>query len=158
LEIAVMKISCNTFCGAVAAAALLASAPGFAQQSDASAQQASATTDATPPSGSVSSLHVSYRELDLTTEQGNQVFSRRLASAASVVCAVVIEPPLNARRMIRACERSAIAGAVKQLADSRIAALVAKRALRELGLSQEPGRELADRAQPGLAANQSSGN
>jgi len=77
----------------------------------------SATPDASP------SVKVAYGDLDLASEQGAQTLYTRVAAAAHQVCAPdgINIRDLQALAVARACEKQAIANAVRDLQSTRVA-------------------------------------
>jgi UrcA family protein len=92
---------------ALAGAAMLGSPPA------ASAAQPSETT-------------VYYNLLDLTTDQGTRALYRRIVNAAETVCAPEssLHPAESAAS--KECQRQAIASAVAQVGNARLAAMYAR--------------------------------
>ena len=72
---------------------------------------------------------VSYRDLNLTTEQGAATLHARIAAAARQVCLVddVDSRDLAARAVVEQCERQAIARAVHAINSPGLAAAFAAR-------------------------------
>ena len=84
-----------------------------------SAARAATPTDAVP------TITVSYGHLDLGSDEGSSVLYARIVSAARAVCftdSVGIRD-LGAYARARACERSAVANAVRDVRSSKLAAL-----------------------------------
>jgi UrcA family protein len=77
------------------------------------------------PADTARSVAVSYRDLNLTSDEGTQVLYARIVSAARAVCAVkeVDIRDLHSLTMARACESKAIANAVAAVNNPRLAAL-----------------------------------
>jgi UrcA family protein len=81
---------------------------------------------ATPDSGAPS-LVVRYTEQSLATDGGVNQLYRRIASAAAKVCPDVSIHDLGAMRQVQQCRNEAIARAIGQINNSRLAALYASR-------------------------------
>jgi UrcA family protein len=75
----------------IAAAALLAAAPAFAQEADADVLQRT----------------VSYADLDLSSPAGVATFDRRIDAAVTQVCGHLDRYDLAARKAIQDCRRDA---------------------------------------------------
>ena len=78
---------------------------------------AAAPTDPSP------SVQVSYHDLNLATEHGTQTLYGRIVSAAHKVCAARDIRILAAVAAARACEAQAIAQAVRDVNNPRLAAV-----------------------------------
>jgi UrcA family protein len=72
------------------------------------------------------SVRVSYAGLDLTSDQGARMLYQRIASAAERVCAHSGTRDLGAYRASRVCERKAIAQAIEQVGNPKVAAILAE--------------------------------
>lgn len=75
--------------------------------------------DATP------SVRVSYAGLDLASDEGARILYRRIASAAERVCENPGSRELTATWASRRCERKAIARAIAQVGNPKLAAILA---------------------------------
>jgi len=75
--------------------------------------------DATP------SVRVSYAGLDLASDAGAQILYRRIANAAERVCENGGSRELTATWARRRCERQAIARAIEQVGNPKVAAILA---------------------------------
>ena len=82
----------------------------------------SATAYAAAPADASASVRVNYRDLNLTTEQGTQLLYGRIVSAAHRVCAVRDIRVLAEVAAAQACEAQAIAHAVRDVNNPRLAA------------------------------------
>jgi len=80
---------------------------------------------AASPSTATASMRVSYGDLNLTSEQGNQELYVRIVSAARQVCGAsqVDIRDLHSLGLERACERQAVATAVGRVNSPKLAAL-----------------------------------
>jgi UrcA family protein len=83
---------------------------------------ASAMAYAAAPADASPSVRVNYHDLNLATEQGTQTLYRRIVSAAHTVCAFSDIRNLAEFAAARACERQAIAHAVRDVNSPRLAA------------------------------------
>lgn len=99
---------------ALAALGVLSSAALFAPPAVASAAQ---TSDEIPQTA------VYYSMLDLSTDQGTHALYRRLVSAARAVCPGYDSRDLAAVAQSRACQRDAVARAVVQIGNARLASV-----------------------------------
>ena len=70
----------------------------------------------------VSSVRVSYADLNLAHAAGVAAFYRRLQGAAVVVCGPAVTRDLERARWQRGCVEQAIAGAVAQVDNARLTA------------------------------------
>jgi len=84
---------------------------------------ASATAYAAAPTDPSPSVQVSYHDLDLATEQGTQALYARIVSAAHKVCEVRDIRNLAEFAAASACREQAIARAVRDVNNPRLAAL-----------------------------------
>jgi len=89
----------------------------------------SAVAHAAVADGSAPSVTVSYRDLNLATDQGTKALYARIVSAAREVCgaAEVDIRDLATLSSERSCERQAIAHAVSDVHSAKLAALYAAR-------------------------------
>ncbi len=71
-------------------------------------------------------IRVSYADLDLTTDQGVQTLYRRLVAAAEQVCPSAPMQHLSLYVQSRACQKKAVAEAVRQIGSPRLAALLSR--------------------------------
>jgi UrcA family protein len=99
---------------------ILAVAAGAATISTASA---ATPATATTPDADVPSVVVRYGDLNLATEQGTQTLYRRIAFVARQVCPDGESRGLENLNRARACQRDAIARAVKAVHNERLAAM-----------------------------------
>jgi UrcA family protein len=79
------------------------------------------STDAPP------SVRVNYAGLDLTSDQGARILYQRIAAAAERVCPSVDSRDLAAVQADRVCRHKAIADAIAQVGNPKLAALLAAR-------------------------------
>lgn len=86
-------------------------------------QANTSATDAT-------SATVSYRDLDLATDQGSRALYERINAAARRVCAVEDIRDLTAVASARECQQAAVSRAVHEVHNARLAVLDAKAATR----------------------------
>ena len=84
---------------------------------------ASATAYAAAPADPSPSVRVSYHDLDLATEQGTQALYARIVLAARRVCEVSDIRKLAEVAAANACREQAIARAVRDVNNPRLAAL-----------------------------------
>jgi UrcA family protein len=91
----------------------------------ASAGPACADDVATAVPSDVNAVRVSYHDLDLATDAGSQALYQRITQAARKVCAVSDIRDLTALAQSEGCERAAVAHAVRQVHNARLAAVVA---------------------------------
>lgn len=90
----------------------------------AAAQASSTCTDtASAQSPDAAAIRVSFRDLDLATDQGAHTLYQRINVAARKVCEVSSVRNLDEVAAGRACERAAISRAVQQVHSGRLAAL-----------------------------------
>jgi UrcA family protein len=108
-----MKTFTSVLFTALTAAAVLA--PSLAN---------AATADAVP------TVTVRYSDLDLRSDAGSAVLYARLVSAAHQVCPAADNRNLGALAAVRACERQAIANAVRDVNSPKLAAIYSARARR----------------------------
>jgi UrcA family protein len=90
---------------------------------------------AAPPAGAASSEAaprqvVNYSDLDLASPEGTLALYRRIATAAQKVCPPESSRDLARKARIDACRSEAIARAVRDINNSRLAALYAQRSNR----------------------------
>jgi UrcA family protein len=83
---------------------------------------------AEPADDSVPSVVVRYQDLSLATDDGVKTLYRRIARAATQVCPEETRANLSVHTVIEACRQQAIARAVQQIHNSRLAALHAAHA------------------------------
>jgi UrcA family protein len=83
------------------------------------------TAGAAPPA-SAPTITVSYADLDLTSPQGVQVLYNRIAAAATEVCPNSDTADLMRHMKSRACQKRAIADAVRHVGNQQLAALQSK--------------------------------
>jgi UrcA family protein len=102
--------------------ALLVLAGGLLGALGAGAASAGAADDTVP------SVVVRYNDLSLATDEGVQTLYRRIAHAAARVCPDETIANLSVHPVIQACRQQAIAKAVQQIHNSRLAALYAAHA------------------------------
>jgi UrcA family protein len=86
-----------------------------------------AANAATPDSGAPT-LVVRYTEQSLATDSGVNQLYRRISSAAAKVCPDASVRDLGAMRQAQQCRNEAIARAIRQIDNSRLAALYASHA------------------------------
>ena len=84
-----------------------------------------AVASAAQPSDEILQTAVYYNALDLSSEQGTQALYQRLVSAARAVCPGYDSRDLAAYADSRACQRAAVARAVVQIGDARLASVQA---------------------------------
>ena len=84
---------------------------------------ASATAYAAAPADPAPSLRVNYHDLNLATERGTQALYGRIVSAAHKVCAARDIRILAEVAAARACAAQAIAQAVRDVNNPRLAAV-----------------------------------
>lgn len=84
---------------------------------------ASVTAQAAATADAPLSVRVSYRDLNLATEQGTQALYERIVSAARKVCPISDIRNLAEFAAARACEAQAIARAVREVNSPRLAAI-----------------------------------
>src|SRR2546423_3449565 len=84
---------------------------------------ASATAYAAGPTVVSTSVRVNYHDLNLATEQGTHALYARIVSAAHKVCAASDIRILADVAAARVCEAQAIAHAVRDVNDPRLAAV-----------------------------------
>ncbi|MGB6307343.1 MAG: UrcA family protein [Steroidobacteraceae bacterium] len=89
----------------------------------AGAMAAGAAGAATPDS--VPTVVVKYSDLTLATDGGVNQLYRRIVSAAKQVCPDYPLRDLGAQRLVEVCRSQAVARAVQQIDNSRLAALYA---------------------------------
>jgi UrcA family protein len=77
-----------------------------------------ATSDNDPPS-----IVVKYSDLTLATDSGVNQLYRRITAAARQVCPDAPIRDLGMRQQVQACRNQAVARAVRQIDNSRLAAL-----------------------------------
>jgi UrcA family protein len=80
---------------------------------------------AATPNSDVPSLVVHYTEQSLATDGGVDQLYRRIAAAAAKVCPDASIRDLGAMRQVEQCRNAAIARAIHQIDNSRLAALYA---------------------------------
>jgi len=97
--------------GALATAALLAS-PAIAAAAD--------------PAADVPRVSVQYSNLDLATSAGTRALYQRIRSAARKVCPAYDPLDLEAFAASQECQQQAIARAVRQIGNARLAAVHAR--------------------------------
>jgi UrcA family protein len=97
--------------GCLFAAAVSGNGTAFAAEAD--------SADAAP------SLRVNYAGLDLTSDQGARILYQRIAVAAERVCANPGTRDLRALLATRTCERKAMAEAIEQVGNPKVAAILA---------------------------------
>lgn len=71
-------------------------------------------------------VRVSYRDLNLATDEGNRVLYQRITRAARRVCGVGDSRDLDVVAYSRACERNAVSQAVHTVNSARLAAIDAR--------------------------------
>ena len=89
---------------------------------------APAVASAGQPSADGLQTNVYYDSRDLATERGTRALYRRIVSAARDVCPGYDSLDANAVAASQACQRSAIARAIGQIGNTRLAALDAHEA------------------------------
>lgn len=99
---------------ALAALGTLSTAALFASPAIASAAE---------PSDAIPQTAVYYNLLDLSTDQGTHALYQRLESAARAVCPGYDSRDLAAFADSRACQRAAVARAVMQIGNARLASV-----------------------------------
>jgi len=85
------------------------------------------TASAASPGSGAPTLAVHYTEQSLATDRGVNELYHRIASAAAKVCPDVSIRDLGAMRQVEACRNEAIARAIAQIDNSKLAALYASR-------------------------------
>lgn len=110
------RMSKRVRAGLVAAAACMSVA---AMSGNAAAFAAGADSDGAP------SLRVNYAGLDLTSDQGARILYQRIETAAERVCETGGSRDLRATLASRLCERKAIAAAIEQVGNPKLAAILA---------------------------------
>jgi UrcA family protein len=83
------------------------------------------TAGAATPNSDVPSLAVHYTAESLATDGGVNQLYRRIAAAAAKVCPDASVRDLGAMRQVDQCRNEAIARAIRQIDNSRLAALYA---------------------------------
>jgi len=83
------------------------------------------TASAATPESDVPSLAVRFTEQSLATDRGVNELYRRIASAAAKVCPDASIRDLGAMRQVEHCRNEAIARAIQQIDNSKLAALYA---------------------------------
>lgn len=79
------------------------------------------------PAADAARVVVNYSDLNLDTEAGVVVLERRLVAAARRVCGAPDPRDLVLERLARACSKAAIARAVEEVGNPRLAKLAASR-------------------------------
>jgi len=102
---------------ALAALGALTTAAAFASPSVAAAGQ---------PAADVPQTSVSYNLLDLSTDNGTRTLYARIKSAARAVCPTYDSRDLAAFAESRQCQREAVARAITQIGNARLAAVHAR--------------------------------
>jgi UrcA family protein len=80
-----------------------------------------------PPRADIPSMKVSYSALDLATDEGARNLYGRIAKAARAVCPDEGVRDLNTFAFARTCQAEAIARAVRDVRNPRLAALYSAR-------------------------------
>jgi UrcA family protein len=88
---------------------------------------AASLTQAAAPAGDVPSITVKFADLNLSTEEGTNRLYSRITTAARAVCERGDARDLSAFAASRACESAAIARAVSDVHNPRLAAAYAAR-------------------------------
>ena len=88
---------------------------------------AAGAASAAEPDSDVPSIVVKYSEQSLTTDAGAYALYRRFTSAAEKVCPDVWDKNLSRRAKAKECREEAVARAIRQIDNSRLAALHAAR-------------------------------
>jgi UrcA family protein len=89
---------------------------------------AAGAAGAASPESDVPRVVVHYSEQSLATDEGVKVLYRRIVAAANEVCPESSTRNLNQQMRVEQCRRDAIVRAVRQVDNSRLAALHAARA------------------------------
>jgi UrcA family protein len=105
----------TTFGGTMACLALFA------------ASAVTTTALAASPADSSPTVRVRYDDLNLSSEQGNQVLYRRIVKAAEEVCPGTHARDLDTRAAAERCQAAAIAKAVGEVNSPQLAMLHASR-------------------------------
>jgi UrcA family protein len=88
---------------------------------------AAGAAGAATPDSDVPTVVVKYSDLTLETDGGVNQLYRRIVSAAKQVCPDYPLHDLGAQRQVEVCRSQAIARAVRQIDNARLAALYATR-------------------------------
>ena len=89
----------------------------------------SSAASASQPSADGLQTNVYYTSRDLSTERGTRALYRRIASAAQEVCPGYDSVSARVVAASRECQRQAIARAIGQIGNARLAAIGAKAGL-----------------------------
>ena len=87
-----------------------------------------ASAQAQTPASDVLHVVVKYADLNLATDEGALALHRRIAAASRVVCPADFARDLGRLVAVRACQKEAIARAIAEIHDARLAAVHARQA------------------------------
>lgn len=85
-----------------------------------------ATATAAQPDAGAPTATVYYTFRDLATEPGTRALYKRILNAAETVCPEYDSRDLTAADQSRQCQREAVARAIRQIANPRLAAVYAR--------------------------------